>query len=81
MFLENNWRADDGGLKVRWESDRLHRGIGINSLILRQSHLLSALISYQLSVSVFVKRLTASSTCYYTKILVLTVSTVAPWYP
>ena len=51
----------EGRSKVRWESSRLHGGAETNPLILRQSYLLSARISYQLSVSVFLKRLTASS--------------------
>ena len=46
---------------MRWEPNRLHAGAEINALTLRQSHSLSAQISYQLSVSVFTQRLTASS--------------------
>ena len=58
----------DGRSKVRWESRRLHGGAGINCLILRQSYLLPARISYQLSVLVFVKGLTASSIRLSTKV-------------
>ncbi len=96
MFLESNWRGDNwrnGRLKVRWESSRLHGGIEIIFLsaeakgwmIGAKPYLSSARITYQLSVTVFVKRLTASSICYNRKSLVLTVSTVTPeqdmWAP
>ena len=64
---------------MRWESSRLHGGIEIIFLsaeakgwiIGAKPYLLSARINYQLSVTVFVKRLTASSFCYNRKSLVL----------